>query len=652
MKTLLYGIKIALFTLNMKRAFKILCVYLSMNITFSAGAFAQDTTNKMTDTLIIKIKEGAALQNSIPSNLSPTKLFEDAHLKINPEIKKTLGLDRIFLVHVSGQGATRSYTDSLTKHFLSNANVEYAQNNVGFLALSDNNKLSDNNNKTSQYSRYNDPELASQWGVESLHFNKVSSLIEDPEDVTVALIDSGLDFTHPDLGNLWINNDEYNGSLGVDDDRNGYIDDIHGYDFSECESFDLKRNNNMDVVGFGPCLQEKPAGSNINDLNGHGTHLAGIIGAKTNNNLGMTGIAPSSKIMVLKALEKDMGTSKSIGGIIGIARAIVYAVDYNADIINMSFAAKGDNPLLNDILAYASGQGSILVGASGRGPLDTGPLAGYTQDLSPGQNGDVILVGGIKQDLTPIHYNKMGTTLSVMAPGDDILSMQSKHAIGLDPALYRKDLGSSFAASFVTGLIAIVKSIDPTLNAQEIRSIIEGTATDLGEPGFDITYGYGVINPTEAVCMISEKICTPLKLLLANKPPTILDLRKTLFSPKDMGAIQFLTYDEHQSDDVIVLSAQNLPEGMAFNQKTRKLSWKPFALAPGSYTFSIIANDGIETFEKLYTIEIISPGARTVQKTLLSGTPSGCASNTSPLPLIILIMISALFISRHKNKTM
>jgi|GEM_PF-3103735 len=628
MKTLTGGIKIALFRGMMmkKLGLPFYVFFLTLNILPTLSE-AQDT-KQWVETIIIKLARGKDTK-VIPQGMIPKPLFESKHLQLNNSLKGTFGLGRIYTTRVLGTSTSPPQTASLLEYFNNSSDFEYAQLDTGFVALSN-----------QEPSAPNDPQIKDQWGIMNFDLDLISQLLSG-EGVTIAHVDSGIDLTHPDLGALWTNQKELNGEAGVDDDDNGYIDDIYGYDFSRCNYFQLRLNEAGNVSGFGPCSQEKSPGFSIEDFSGHGTQTAGIIGAESNNNLGIVGIAPKAKLMVLKALNQQ---TKSIGGAVAIARAVVYAADQEADIINMSFVARGKNPLLNDVLGYASQRGSILISASGRG-VGPGPLEGPTQDLSPGQNADVIVVGGIDRDHQPLIYNKAGTNLSVMAPGDEILTLN--HSVDNGPG-YLINSGSSLAAAYVSGVAALLLSVDPTLNAQNIRNVLETTATDFGQPGFDTTYGYGVINPREAICMISTTLCNEIERLDFNLPPTILDLKKTRFLTNEDVSIPFSTYDEQQAESLITLKLNQLPEGMNFDPISKALSWEANSVLPGRYTFTLIADDGRESFEKDFVIVIAQP-LRTVQSGFLSGsTPGGCQSSQSPFQIILLLLPALYFIQKKR----
>ncbi|MGC6467149.1 MAG: S8 family serine peptidase, partial [Akkermansiaceae bacterium] len=195
------------------------------------------------------------------------------------------------------------------------------------------------------------PDMDKQWHLERSKIKEAWQYLEDQglpaggsSGIVVAVIDSGVDYTHPDLApNMWVNGDEIPDN-GIDDDGNGIVDDIHGADF-----LSDKRNHN----------------GNPTDHNGHGTHVAGIIAAVADNDLGGVGVAYNSRIMAIKAAQYNGSLTNS-----DIAESIYYAIENGADVINMSFGGSAPSLLTRDALEIAFGQ-AVLVAAAGNSGLHT-----------------------------------------------------------------------------------------------------------------------------------------------------------------------------------------------------------------------------------------------------------------------------------------
>jgi len=265
----------------------------------------------------------------------------------------------------------------------------------------------------------NDPRFDDQWGLGAISAPDAWEITQGSHDVIIAVIDTGVDFHHPDLAqNIWINEKEANGLDGVDDDGNGYTDDIYGWDFADTDNlpFDLASR--------------------------HGTHVAGIIGAVTNNSTGIAGVCPKVKLMVLKVQKNGEDTMETMA----IVEAIVYARKMGAHIINCSFGG-GDSSTneYDEFEQFQTANNGLIVCAAGNGGADTdnAPLypAGY--DL-PG----IISVASSTKTATGEYilsgFSNFGaTSVDVLAPGDDIYStipgtrMADAHlTIGSDPAPY------------------------------------------------------------------------------------------------------------------------------------------------------------------------------------------------------------------------
>lgn len=282
-------------------------------------------------------------------------------------------------------------------------------------------------------------------------------------DVVVAVIDTGVDYKHPDLsGNMWINTAEIV-SNGIDDDKNGYVDDIYGASIQGGTKF-----------------------GDPNDDNGHGTHVAGIIAASANNNIGGVGVAYNVKIMAIKA-----GQSSGIFSASDIATAIYYAADKGADVINMSYGGYGKSILEEDALQIAYGT-SVLVAAAGNDGVPNEPVgntpgkpmypAAYpwvlgvmAESETPSANGDN-LADFSNWDINPSN----SVEYEVMAPGVSILST-------LPGDRYAKWSGTSMSAPVVSGIAALVRSKFSDKNTYSSRFIM-GQLASTGDLKQGITY--------------------------------------------------------------------------------------------------------------------------------------------------------------------
>jgi len=302
---------------------------------------------------------------------------------------------------------------------------------------------------------------------------------EDLEPVIVAVIDTGLDWNHADISwdNIWRNEDEipYN---GIDDDMNGYIDDYIGWDFQTNSS--------------------KPW-----DQDGHGTFIAGMIAAARDNGVGIAGMNPAAKIMVLKALN-DFGHTRASF----LAKAIKYAADNGARVINLSVG--GDHLTYLEELAvkYAHDKGVVIVVASGN---SGGQVADF--GLSPYE--EVIAVASTGLDDKRVVFSNWGPEIDVAAPGVDVLSLRARRTdlmrdrldidyedgaayVGEDKRYYRVS-GTSFSAPMITAVASLIFAHNPDLTNVEVERMILQSARDVEIPGHDSYTGYGLLDAAAAI---------------------------------------------------------------------------------------------------------------------------------------------------------
>src|SRR3989338_4095636 len=190
----------------------------------------------------------------------------------------------------------------------------------------------------------NDPHYQEQWHLEKIGLPQAWSITRGNDNIVIAVIDTGVDIDHPDLiNNIWINEREIPDN-GIDDDSNGYIDDINGWDFV---------NNTFDP---NPKFQEGFSDIGLN----HGTIVAGIIAATGNNGLGLAGVTWNARIMALKVLN-----DKGQGDTTAVIRAIDYAISNDAAIINLSFVGADYDDSLAEAVARAYRAGVLVVAAAG-----------------------------------------------------------------------------------------------------------------------------------------------------------------------------------------------------------------------------------------------------------------------------------------------
>ncbi len=313
-----------------------------------------------------------------------------------------------------------------------------------------------------------DPSNSSQSYLDKIDLTNAWTLSKG-QNIVVAVVDTGVAY-HRDLtANMWTNPGEIPDN-GIDDDANGFIDDVRGYDFVNLDNNPDDDNNYK-----------------------HGTGAAGIIAAVTGNGTGIAGVAPLAKIMPVKTLNQE---SQGVGLTSDMAKGIAYAVMNGADVINLSWScieACPSNPLIEDAVRSAVAMNAVVVVAAGN--TDRGADA---VNFSPNQLREVITVGmSDNTDAVPI-YSNYGSVVDVVAPGVSVIST-AYYANGLD--YYFVTGGTSVAAPHVSGLAALILARHPEFTVDDVRQAIQSGADDILSPEFDIKSGYGRINAYKSVAM-------------------------------------------------------------------------------------------------------------------------------------------------------
>jgi subtilisin family serine protease len=331
----------------------------------------------------------------------------------------------------------------------------------------------------------NDSLYPYQWALHTLEMESAWDIQLGISDIIVGVIDTGIDYLHEDLQNqLWINHPEDlngNGILdpgdinGTDDDLNGYIDDVIGWDFTHAPAF----------PDGGDYLD--PDNDPMDDYpGGHGTPVGGLIAARTNNITGISGVAPGIKIMVLRA-----GTS---GGYLeqdDVAEAILYAVQNGCKIINMSFGDIVFSHLLKEAVDYGTSQGVLFVASAGNSGTD---ILQY-----PAAYDNTISVGATDINNNIAGFSNYGSKIDLVAPGQNIKSTGTQN-------YYGQYSGTSFAAPLVCGILGLLWSQQPGASPQQITSQLLNACTDFGATGWDPYYGHGLLNGNRTLSIPASSI--------------------------------------------------------------------------------------------------------------------------------------------------
>ncbi|MDG5787521.1 S8 family peptidase [Evansella sp. AB-P1] len=271
-----------------------------------------------------------------------------------------------------------------------------------------------------------------QWNLTQIFAEDAWKYTVGQTRVPIAIIDSGIDPEHLDLSDKIV--DGYNAF----DDSNAY-----------------------------------------NDEHGHGTHVAGISAAITNNIDGVAGVSWNNPILAVKALDDN-----AEGSSLSIAKGIIWAVEQGAKVINLSLGDSHDSDVMYEAIKYAYDNDVVLIAASGNDNVDT--------PMYPAAYKEVLAVGAVDINRERAFFSNYGNHLDVTAPGEHIPSTFLGNQ-------YVMMSGTSMAAPHVAGMAGLIRSVDPTLSNDEIYELIMRTSDDLGKRGYDPFYGFGEINIKKAL---------------------------------------------------------------------------------------------------------------------------------------------------------
>lgn len=338
----------------------------------------------------------------------------------------------------------------------------------------------------------NDPLFGRQWNLRQTHVPAAWDVTMGDSSVVVAVIDAGVDTRNPDFkGALWTNTYEIAGN-DIDDDNNGYVDDIHGWNFQDQTPNTLP----MRVNG------------QLDETYGHGTAVASIVAARANDHFGMAGVAPKVTIMPLVVLNGD-----GFGSNIALAEAIRYATAKKARVMNISVTGYEDDDSVRYAIYEAEQLGIVVVTAVGNSTDELGynlaEVPVYPAcDFANSSTTTMIRVTGTDAiDQRAPHANFGSSCTDIAAPGHELIGA---HPIDLPAGLEATTTyehvagltGTSVASPMVAGTAALIASLNSKLTGAEIRQIILST-TDAIEPGVTLgakgDLGYGRLNTEKAV---------------------------------------------------------------------------------------------------------------------------------------------------------
>jgi thermitase len=441
-----------------------------------AGALQANVAEHVPGEIIVKFKDGK--QKSFFQNKSMSSLGIQGHRDLK------LSYAKLSVLKVEDKASIESVIATLNK----NPDIEYAEPNFIYRV----NPIKENLSsiKRVPHSPFtdftaatpDDPSFGQLWGLRNTGSNepqgsagvegsdvnalKAWDLTKGSKAVKIAVIDTGVDYNHPDLKeNMWTNTAEANGVAGVDDDGNGFIDDIHGYDFA---------NND----------------SNPMDGNGHGTHCSGTIGAVHNNRIGVAGVMSDVSIVAIKFLG-DEGS----GSLEGAIKSIDYATKLNVDLMSNSWGGGGRSVALLEAIQRASAQGIIFTAAAGNSASnnDTNPSYPASYDVP-----NIVSVAATTAQNSLASFSCFGrNSVHIGAPGHHILST-------IQGGKYDVYSGTSMATPHVSGVLGLLLAKEGRLSHADLRSRLTMTSVPVaGLRGKTVTAGrvdaYNLLTDTRPV---------------------------------------------------------------------------------------------------------------------------------------------------------
>ena len=436
----------------------------------------------------------------------------------------------------------------------------------------------------------NDPEYDQLWGLNNTGQTRgtADADIDAPEaweiqrgsrDVIVAVIDSGVDYNHRDLaGNIWTNSGEIPNN-GVDDDGNGLTDDFYGWDWV---------NQDNDPM----------------DDNSHGTHVAGTIGAVGDNNQGVVGVSPNVSIMSLKFLAASNGGSSE-----NAAKAVKYATDMGADVINASFGGGAPSQAMRDAIEYANERGVLFVAAAGNETNNNDTSRRYPASY---EVPNVLSVAATDHNDQLSSFSNYGrTTVDLGAPGGSNTRDNRDIFSTIPGGGYGLKAGTSMAAPHVAGAAALLLAEDPSLTPEELKDILMTTVDPVSDlQGRTVTGGR--LNLNEAILAVGDNQPPP-------EPPDN-DERQDLgtltgrsqytnfvgsgntndyyrFNLEAPGKLEFAIRELSADAKMELLNSRNQVLETVVDESTNEKYARIDDLSPGNYTVRVYSASGDTDYE-------------------------------------------------------
>ena len=430
----------------------------------SSFSFSQTLNNTSTNQLYFKLNSLENLSDfswkqiednsqDIPKDLFPFKNFLDSIgvINISQPFGKKKEFTKLYLTFLAQLRDDYPDFNKLIKRMESFSEIDYSEPKyLDFLDF-----------------QPNDPSLNSCWHLSKIQAFDAWSLGTGSDSVVVAVVDDALEINHLDLTNVIWNNHLEIPNNGIDDDNNGYVDDYNGYDVADNDNNPNPPNTNLD----------------------HGTHVAGISGAQTNNNIGVASIGFGISIMPVKATRDN-----NFNGTINNAYdGVYYAALNGADIINCSWGSSNFSNTNYNIIQMAQNQGSIIVASAGNSNQNLASNPRY-----PSCYNGVVCVANTTQSDAKRGSSCYGSRVDISAPGSSILSTIPFNNYGTKS-------GTSMSAPMVAGLLGLMKSFSPNSTNEQLISCMKSASDNIDaiNPSYAGLLGNGRINAYNALLCLS-----------------------------------------------------------------------------------------------------------------------------------------------------
>ena len=402
-------------------------------LAFAASANMTPEAEFVPGELIVKLKSGESLSSLIQK-------------RNDIVLKQTINLSygKLFLVESKNKSVS---VQSVLRSLENSPEVEFAEPNYIYRAIGTQEALN--------FATPNDPRFEELWGLNNTGGNEPGGTSRGVEgadvsafrawevtkgsrNVKIAVIDTGIDYNHPDLAaNMWVNEAEANGEAGVDDDGNGFVDDVYGYDFA---------NDDSDPI----------------DGHSHGTHCAGTIGAVHDNEQGVAGVMADVQLVAIKFLT-DRGSGTSANAV----RAIDYATSLDVDLMSNSWGGGGASQAMKEAIERASEKGIIFTAAAGNSATDNDSRPHYPSNYDVA---NVVSVAAHTAQDTLANFSCYGAnTVHIAAPGHRILSTTKNGG-------YDVYSGTSMATPHVSGALGLLLAHEGRLPHAEMRARLMATS--------------------------------------------------------------------------------------------------------------------------------------------------------------------------------